>query len=101
MEFEARRSKSIVCVCLFVCLFVYSHVNLAGQTRCCWDFCVLPPSIMAQGPPSSDSEDPDGIREYQYESEGEEALSRRAQSLFHEAGQDYRRKSIQDYVSRT
>jgi hypothetical protein len=57
---------------------------------------VVSPFVMAQGPPSSDSEDPGDTREYQYESDGEEALGRSACSLFREAGRDYRRKLFQD-----
>jgi hypothetical protein len=53
---------------------------------------------MAQEPPSSDSE-PDGfddannVREYQYESEGEEMLGASARILLREARGNYRRKS--------
>ena len=51
---------------------------------------------MVQGPPSSDSEDIDDgaleALEYQYESEGEEALARSARSLLREADGSYRCK---------
>jgi hypothetical protein len=45
---------------------------------------------MVQGPPSSDSEDGDDPQQYQYESEGEEALGTSARTLFQEAGGNYR-----------
>ena len=97
MELQAQRPRSIAFVYLFVCLFVHLFVRLlvwltgpaaAGILR-------APPPIMAQGPPSSDSEDTGDIAVYQYESEGEEALGRSVRALFDEAGQDYRRKSFQ------
>lgn len=87
--FKAQRSESIVCAYLFVC----SLVNQVGLLPLA--FFRAPPSIMVQGPPSSDSEGPSDALEYQYESEGEEALGSVC-SLFHEAGWDYRRKSFQD-----
>ena len=51
---------------------------------------------MVQGPPLSDSESdtPDDVEFYHYESEGEEMLGDRARALFHEAGRDYRRKYL-------
>ena len=54
---------------------------------------------MVQGPPSSDSEDLDDnvqgdVREYQYESEGEELLGESARSLLSEANGNYRCESF-------
>jgi len=49
---------------------------------------------MVQDPPSSDSEfdTPGGIREYRYESDGEERLANSACALLRKAGGDHRRK---------
>lgn len=49
---------------------------------------------MVQGPPSSDSEDLDDVREYQYESEGEERLGTSARTLLRESRGDYRCKLV-------
>ena len=63
-------------------------------------------STMVQAPPSSDSEDSQedlresgGVRDYQYESEGEELLGTGARALLHRARGDYRCKSFSIFIS--
>ena len=92
---------------VYLCFF--APINDRSSTFKCWGLVSIPtlsplvfrqriplppPPRMVQGPPSSDSESdaPDVVQEYQYESEGDEMLGNRARTLLREARGDYRCK---------